>query len=500
MLRKDYVVKVTEQMAENAKAVLAGHGLKGNFQQLIAKRPDVIAKLAVLAYSSRTAAKGGKALQKKNNFKICAYANFANLNFQARKDIELFMDKLPTADKESFSNDNNILCLLVLSDQNTEDTAADISMGKSVALSFDKAVLKNYKFGTGAYVVVMWGDSWILPREEKAAVAKAKVNARKQAMRTPAKVRAELTSKANAKKAALKSEGILLKNKAAVLGGGLQQFANLAGAVGADGSDPKAAFAAIKAYNTTNKALLKGLDPGDLAFYNKAAKLYMKGKTAEANRILDEIGIPQLTALVRGGNVVHTDQIVETRKKALRAKIKEITTANEALLAKSTAAGVSSKFKSDTAFKIRANVAKIKELRARIASFGELGNITTVRDKSKLLAQANAAIVANINKGLSVQKALQQALSTLPVDDDTKQQVKQDIIEGIQQGTPMQYAVQQAIQNIQQIPQQQAAEADDLELEDLDLDAADDDNDLGLDDNDTTLAGSKSIQEILANL
>jgi hypothetical protein len=485
MTRKNYVVTVTEQMAENAKAVLAGHGLKGNFTSLIAKRPDVIAKLASLAYSSRTAAKGGKALQKKANFKIFAYANFANFNFQARKDIEAFMSKLSPADQEVFSNDENILTILAMGDVSSGNIEADIANGKSVALPFDKSVMKQYKFGTGAYIVVMWGDSWILPREEKIAVAKQKANKRLQARRTPAKVRAELVSKANAKKADLKSEGILLKNKASILGGGLEQFNDLAAAVGADGSDPKAALAAIKAYNTTNKALLRGLDPGDLAFYNKAAKLYIKGDTAKANRILDEIGIPQLTALVRAGNVTNTDQIVKARKKALLAKVKEISAANEALLVK-VSASTDSKFRGDTNFKIRANVAKIKELRARAASFGELTNATAIKGKAKLLEQANALIAANIAKGQSVQAALQSALSKLPLDEEQKQQVRQDIIEGVSQGTPMQYAVQQAIQNI---PQQQQLAAEEIV----------DDEDLGLDD-DTSFTGSKSIQQILQNL
>jgi hypothetical protein len=494
MSRKDYVIKVTEQMAANAKAVLAGHGLKGNFQSLIAKRPDVIAKLAVLAYSSRTAAKGGKALQKKSNFKITAYANFANFNFQARQDVETFMGKLPAADQENFSNDNNILTLLVLNDTATGNVEADIVNGKSVALPFSKSVMNQYKMGNGVYIVIMFGDSWILPREEKLAKAKEKTNKRIAARMTPAKVRASLISKANAKKADLKSEAILLKNKASILGGGLEQFNDLAAAVGADGSDPKAALAAIKAYNSTNKALLKGLDTGDLAFYNKAAKLYIKGKTAEANRILDEIGIPQLTALVRGGNITSTDKIVAARKKALLAKVKEISAANEDLLNK-VAASTDSKFRGDTNFKIRANVAKIKELRARATSFGELTNATTIKSKAKLLEQANALIAANIAKGQSVQAALQSALAKLPIDDETKEQVRQDIIEGVSQEVPMQYAVQQAIQNI---PAQQQLAIDELDAEDdeNELDLADD---LDIDEN-AALSGSKSIQQILANL
>jgi hypothetical protein len=493
--RKDYVLKVTEQMAENAKAVLSGHGLKSQFINLISKRPDIIAKLAVLAWSSKTASKGGKALQKKNNFKITAYANFANFNFGARQDVEKFMEKLTPADQASFSNDENILTILAMGDTPVGiDLEADIVNGKSVALPFAKSVMKQYKFGTGAYIVVMFGDSWLQPKEEKTAKSKAKVNSRLQARRSPAKVRAELVSKANAKKADLKSDAIKLKNAAAKHEGALQQFNNLAATVGApEGASAKEALAAIKAYNTTNKKLIAGLSSDNLRQYNKAARLYMGGEKAKANSILAKIGIPELTDLVRGGNNVSTDKIVAARKKALTAKIKEISAANEELLVK-VAESTNSKYKADTNFKIRANVAKIKELRARIASFSELTTIGAVKNKASLLSKANALIAANLKAGQSVQAALQNALSKLPVDDDTKEQIRQQVIEGVAQQVPMQYAVQQAIQNVD-LQADDEVEAAEEEMED----------DLGLDDDlelsdDTSLAGSKSIQDILANL
>jgi hypothetical protein len=437
------------------------------------------------------------------------------------------MGKLSPEDAASFSNDENILTICVFPDQSTGDTEVDIATGKSIALPFNKSVLSEYKMGTGAqYIIVMFGDSYILPRDEKLAKAQAAKNKKLSARKTPAKLRQELTSKANAKKAALLSTGVDLRNNAAKTAGELEQVARLAKAAGFEGdvtTDPKAAVEAIKAYNTKYKNMIKNLDPGEKKFYLKAVNLYAKG-TAEgkrkANAILAELAIPELNDLARSGvKNLRPDVVTAERKKALNAKIREISAANEKLAA-IVANPKSSKEKADTAFKIRANIAKVKELKARIAMLGDI-KITTIRNKAKMLADVQAQIEANLGKGMEIDQALQAALAKLPVDEDTKQQVREQIIEQVADGMPTQYAVQQSIQNIaveQEIPVEDEIVADDLDLDldipgvgtdddDLDIDALDlDDPNLGLGetaenfDDASALAGSASIQDILANL
>ena len=522
MTRKQYVVSVTADIQENPKAVLSGHKLQSQLLTLIAKRPDVIAKMAALAFSSKMNKRGSKALKKSGNFRITAYKNFANFNFNSRKDVESFMAGLSPDDAAKFSNSNNILTLIVLPDTTSDNVEIDIANGKSVAVAFDSAVKKEYKISGGFYVNLMFGDSYILPAQEKIAAVKEPANKRIQSRRTPAKIRAELTTKAKAKLIAIKKETGLLASKAVLPLAGYQQITQLGKAAGVqDGADPKAIIAGIKAFNIKNRDLIKSLDPGDLVWYKKAVALYAKGKTVEANRILAEVGIPELTELVRGGNVTNIDQVAAARRKQFNAQVRALSAKNAELLGKIETAK-SPRDKAALRFALNKNIKAIKVLKAKAASHKDL-KITSIKDKMKMVIQIQKQIEANLAKGNSIQASLQLALAKLPVDQEVKQQVRQDVIQQMADSTPMQYAVQQAMQNIQATPDEMeqqviddsildattaASLGTDYGLDELDADL-DTDELIGdvssLDDNEfddiaTTLAGSKSIASILKSL
>jgi len=459
MTRKQYVVEVTSQLQADAKAVLAGHGLKPAYLNLIASRPDVCAKLAMMAYSSKAAKKGKNALKRGLNFKVCGYKSFTDFNFVARKDVEAFMSRLGASDAATFNNADNILTLVILADTATGELENDIVNGQSVVVSFAQSVLKDYKIPGGIYITMMFGSSYIAPREEANAGRKESINKRIAARRTPAKIRAELTAKAKSKLTAIKVTNSKLKGAASKPAAELQQFAQLGRAVGIEAfEDPKEVINAIKEYNSTNKALLKSLDSGDKALYVKAANLYKRGKIVQANRILAEIGIPALTALVRGGNKVSTDAIAAEKAKAYRAKIKEISGVNVKLLDKLEAAKTARE-KANVRFAIKQNTNAIKAIKAKMSVHKDL-KVTTIRNKAKVLAETNRMIEQNLAKGATIQQALQMALSKLPVDQQVKEQVRQDIVQQIAAGTPMQYAVQQSIQNVAGVAQQLEDEVD----------------------------------------
>lgn len=508
MTRKEYVVKVVESLQENPKAVFAGHGLKPQFLKIIASRPDTIAKMCVLAWASKTYKKGKNALKKTNNFKIGAYKNFANFNFDARKDVEEFMAKLSPADAATFTNSDNIVTIIILPDTVTGNLENDIVNGKSVVVPFDKSILKAYNIPGGMYVTMMFGDSYVLPRAEKEAKAKAPINDRVVARRTPAKVKESVVAKAKAKLLALKNEGKDLAFRASKTAAELQQIASVASMVsGTALDDPSEMMKAIKAYNNTNKLLLSELAPFEKQLYVKAANLYRKGKKIAANRILAEIGVPALTELVKGGNLVSTDAIVAERAKKYRAKIKEINEVNTMLLARLEAA-TTAKAKADTRFAINKNTERIKLLRAKMTTFSKGVNVGVIRNKASLLAKTSKMIEENLLKGATIQQALNSAVSKLPVSEQVKQQVKQQVIEQVANGTPMQFAVQQSIQSVTA----EVEEFQDLDAVDYSADAIYNEN---LDDDEfanqflaeeefdslaTSLAGTKSIKEILSIL
>ena len=209
MTRKEYVLQIVEELKTNPRAVLAGHGIQASVLQTIVARPDVLSKLATILYSTVYAKKGAKGLKAAKNFKISGYKNFGNFNLQAREDVETFIGGLSPEDAATFTNNENILTILMLPQQpieNVDDTVTNIISGKSVGLTFDVSVRKEYKLGNGMYLTIMFGDSAMRKTEEAVALRTANSNIKKEIRRTPAKIAAELRAKTNKKLAVLKAQ------------------------------------------------------------------------------------------------------------------------------------------------------------------------------------------------------------------------------------------------------------------------------------------------------
>lgn len=513
LTRKEYVVKVTQDLSANTKACLAGHGLNGAILNMIGTRPDILGKLAVFAYSSVNNKKGSKGLKKSTGFKISGYRTFAEFNTNARVDVESFMSNLSPADSETFSNENNILTFIILADTQTGNIEADIADLKSVAVPFNSSVKKEYKIPGGIYVTIMWADSYILPREVAKAEVKETVNKRIVARKNPARIKAELTNKAKAKLARVKLDGSNLKSKANKTAAELEQFAAIGAAVGAaPGAKPGEVLGAMKAFTNETKTYLRSLSKEDLKLYKDAAGYKKAGKLNLMYNLLAEVSpenIDRVTEIVRSGNLTNTDGLLDARRKQFRAKIAEITNKNAELLVLAENAP-NAKTRGNINFKIRANIEQIKLLKAKIALHKDMG-ITSIKNKAKLLAATNAAIEANRAKGMSIQESLNSAISNIAgLNPQQKQQIKQQVVQQLATGTPLQYAVQQAIQTQ---PIQVEAEVTDFEDEfnsDADYLAELEDDTLVNDvfgnmDDETAdvaseLAGSKTIKDILASL
>lgn len=199
--RKTYVENVTGQLLESPRTALAGNGIQPRMLAIMASRPDIMAKLATFVMMTKNYMKNAKGLKKAPNLQIKAYKNFNEFNRIGRDDLENFKQGLPPEDLETFENNKNVLVILALPDDLENQTLDEaVAVGKSVALKFDKAVRNEYKIPGGFYVIIMFGDSVIRPKDEKRAEMKAAVNERKSERRKPAAIKNEIKAKTRRRK------------------------------------------------------------------------------------------------------------------------------------------------------------------------------------------------------------------------------------------------------------------------------------------------------------
>lgn len=456
MTRKEFVLQVTEALQANPRAILAGHGIPAAVLKLIATRPDVIAKLAVILWSTKYFKKGAKGLKKAMNFKISGYKNFQDFNKRARTDVENFMTGLSPEDQSKFTNNESILTLIMLPDNASGEEATDIAFGKSIAIGFDKAVKKEYKIPGGIYVTIMWGDSVIRPVEEKKAAVKSKINTRKQAKRTPAKVKMELTRKAKAKLEKLKLENEKLQGKRKKNELELEQIHNFAGHLGVKAKTERDLIGGIKGYSGEMRGLVAKLSGPKKLLFKKAVALVRAGDKAGAEEILNKINVKRITDLVlnRQG-MTQISKVQEARIKAMRKEIKILSRSNEKLLVDMSLAPTAS-LKSSVRQKMKRQIARINELKAKLKVYEKSFTISGVRNKAKMISETNKRIEANLAKGQSITLSLANAIASLDASDSEKQEIKEAIMVEVAEGTPIQFAVQSAVQQaIQQIPAQQ---------------------------------------------
>lgn len=503
MTRKEYVVQVTQQLVDNPKVCLAGHGINGSIMKMISERPDVLGKLATFNYSTVNAKKGGKGLKKSANFKITAYKTFGEFADNAGADVELFMSGLSKEDSASFTNTDNISVIIVQADTKTGNTEADIANLKSEVVPFDTYVKKAYKF-PGVYITLMYGDSIIAPRDAAKSETKAVVNKKIVARKNPAKVKAILAAKTKAKLAAIKEDQKKLGFVAKKAQAELQEFNAIRGEFGvAENARQSTVLNSINAYDKGVKAYINSLSRSDRKYFKLAfdarATNDIKGMYRALGMISPEHS-DKIKNIIVNGNLTTGTAVLDARAKQFKLKIAEITKKNEELLALADAAP-NAKTRGNINFKIRANIEQIKLLKAKIATHAEL-TPGFVKSKAALLKEVNSKIEENRLKGLSLQDSLKSAIAQLPVTAQQKMQVQQSVVQQLATGTPIQLAVQQAIQK-QQIPQVVAAVEDFDEFAGL----GDDSNVdvFGNFDEETAdiaseVASSKTVEDILAML
>lgn len=449
MTRKQYVLDVTAAIQENPRLILGGHGIKANLLKVVSSRPDILAKLAVFSFATKAGRRGARGLKKTDIFKISVYKNFPEFNGKAREDVAIFQEKLPENDAMTFSNQENIITLIVLPDTPSGDVQNDIVSGKSVALTFDKAVKTEYKVPGGMYVTIMFGNSGILPRVETKAKAKAAINERKEVKRKPAIIKAEFKRKQNAKLNRLNSGRIQLQAKARVVGAELQEFNKFGRQLTGLGNDASATkiFNALNKYTANNQRLLSNLSPSDLEKYNKAVAYYKRGNNTKAAGMLRSID-SRLISSAKYGQTLES-AISKRKRSVLNKRIGQIEEKwykmNERLEAYD--AEGNAKGAADTRFAMRKMLAAYKAEKAKTRALS-VGSVKDYNAKVRELDSINKMIEANLAKSASVGEALANAIANSPASQEMKSDVVESVMQQVISGTPEQYAPQQAVQSV----------------------------------------------------
>lgn len=482
MAKKDFVLKVVDQLLENPRKVLAGHGIQAPVLQAIVKRPDVMQKLATILYTLKSSKKDALGLKKASNFQIKGYKSFPDMNMKAREDIETFIGGLSADDQVKFNNADNVITILMLPDttglvpgDEGDDVVQGIITGKSVLLPFDSAVRKEYKIPGGMYLVIMIGNSAVLPAEERIALRNEKKNKAKAAKRSPAKIKMELKRKANKKLTRLANKRAGLKQKAYNTKMQLAQANYLRGALGDDDIMYGIGKRNMQASNyQINKAgIMAGMTPEQKGAYSAVQFLLKRGEKSAAKALLRKMGLHPSVAT--GSAPATGDAVVAARKAELRKKVRDLVKRNEQLMLDLSLAPAQKRLSIKSM--ISKNNSTIKALRARLGTYKDM-SAQTLNNKAITLQQINAAIEENIAAGNSITQSLNNAIAELDATPQQKQMVKQQVMQQVASGMPMQYAVQQAVQDAYT---QQALGTEEV-----------------LDD--TTLTGSYDINDLLASL
>lgn len=461
--RSEFIVNVVGALKENPRAVLAGHGIKSVVLQTIISRPDVMSKLASLAFSTVYAKKGVGSLKKASNFKISGYASYGVLAGNGPEDVEDFVSGLSPEDQAEFKNDTNIISILILPDTQTkkmEYTDAEntgvvdaIITGKSAMITFDQAVNKAYRTGASMYLTIMWGKSAIRSAEEKIAERKAKVNKAKNAKRTPAKIAQEIKAKFRKKLDKVADERSKLQEKKRATQAQLAQFGQIGKQFGTTGKNSITLAGGMAKYNQKVgskieeiKNTIASLDSADKKLFTLATKYMSTGNKRMVNTLLKELNNPLLSEFVLSGAKLPklATDVLSEREKTIRKQIKTLVLKNEQLMLDLSIAPPEKK--NSVRSMISKNNSAIKTLRNKLGTYNEISP-KGITEKTRLLKEINAKIAENIAAGDNLKQALNSALAKIDASGAEKQIIRQEVMEQVANGTPAQFAVQQAVQN-----------------------------------------------------
>lgn len=453
MTRKEMMAIVAGEMKENARAVLAGHGIPAAVLQEIIARPDVSGYLGGILFSLNTAKKGAVGLKKAGNFRIFGYKTNAEFLIKGREDVETFVSGLSGDDITKFTNDDNVVVVYIdkqapyAPDAPVEEV---IVSGAKLGMTFNTAVKKEIKgIGAGMYLAIMMGDSaWRTAEAAKAERSEAK-NKAKQEKRNAGKLKAELVAKKKKALGDINAKRAALQAKAAKTARQLQQYNNFGAQLGAKPGSVRSTMGKIGAMNArlqNQKAsvanAMAALSPAENKLVDMARKFIAKGDTRTAKKMLSDLDPIVASAVLNG--VGGGDPVVAAKRKEIKGQIARLDARLEQLTIDLALAPADKKL--SVRSMISKTSAQVKKLRDALGTYKNM-SIAAYNKKAAILAETNAKIEKYIQRGANVSQALNKAINEIAATPAEKTVIKQQVIESIGNGMPVQYAVQQSIQD-----------------------------------------------------
>lgn len=448
MTKKDFILKVTEDLKNSPSTVLKGHGIRPDVLKKISERDDIIAKLANILWTTIYAKKGALGLRKTDKFTIKGYRNFNDFNAKGREDVSDFKEGLMDDDSLKFTEEDSVITILaLLSDEPSETTEEQIVNGQSVYLPFSKAVRSEFKSSVSFYIVVMLADSAIRKPAVKQAPAK---------QITPADIKRKLTLKANKKLKKLRSANQELLGMKGSLQNRINQMNYIKKELGTDDID--AAIISSKKskqeYDTALKNALRKVGDGD----RKLAKMYLEFADTDKSlgkKLLSRINSTELKQLLTAQAIVTAYDRFAPKRKMLRQKIAQYSQKNEQLMI-SLAEATDSKTKNYIRWQIKQINAKISQLRDQLGTYRNMSN-DAFSKKTAAYEEVVKALENNIKKGLDIKESLDAAIAKIDATNAEKELLKQQVMVQVANGDSVQQAIQTAME-----PNAQIFDADDL--------------------------------------
>ena len=464
---KDFIFDVIEQLKANPRRVLAGHGIPTVIIRELTDREDVLSKLANFLLTTKLANRGANGLKKSSKFQIFGYKNASQFLKASEADLNSFF-----GDDEELRASN--CAVIMFTPQNSQELRAKMTdeegnegwfirtkivAGSSTYTTYAKAAAGEAKIAGTKYLVLAWEDSILRPADNKVAFTRSKRNERIVARELkPAKVRAAL--KRDLKAAIDRNERTLSNLRAKK-------------------SRYQEALAEINSAAELN-AYIESLTGVDRNIYERALAKLNAGNTRPAKMLVATAEDPEMmmNAIQFSAGSDKTNKVRAALKSKLKGLNKELTewldTVQQLQEAGRPVADNITKRVNALQRQINAITVKLKNNDKRLKK--NRGTAVENVNYQQLLAQVNKRIARNEQKGMRLSKALENAVASLGVDEETVQEVKSDVLAqvaaGIEQETAIEQAIQQQTANIQQ--QQQAIIDDDLDLEDDDdLEAGD---------------------------
>jgi hypothetical protein len=315
----------------------------------------------------------------------------------------------------------------------------------------------------------MWTNSILRPVEEAKAKRFFSRNNRVLVRRTPAKLKAELTSRAKAKIGELYTKTKELETELEPVANELKEYRHLGNKLGTKGITAAAIINALnnRAKNSADfDSSLKSLDPGIGEKYRAAHQLAKSGKIRAAKSELIKAR-SDVNAVTHAGLEKHilggsdkVQDIVGNRSNKLNLHVGKL----EQHLGKlqndlKSAATVEDKERIRSL--ISKTNSKVRELRTRAGIYK--GDITkeAISKAERTYKKLNAEILSNIKQGIGMKEALNNALAEIDATPEQKLQLKQQILDDFTNGTPMKSATQRAAEKVMEEPTENPEYADD---------------------------------------